>query len=209
VPVDEGAGSAAAGGGRHSGLPTEQSPEEVAAQVADGGPVATLEAWLLGVRELRQWPTPLGLMTDELRLACAQDYLLHLEHAGDASNRSAAQALANAQHPECPAFCEWLQGAIDVLFDGWPGLVAVGSRPRPVDLDHELVLLVLLVPYDNVNAPTTTVPGVGEVKVVRDPDPSSVHLGFLMRRTDEAPAGWLVAGWNGEQRPQPGWPPRF
>jgi hypothetical protein len=185
---------------------TEQSPEEIAAQIVDGGPVATLEAWLLGVRELRQWPIPLGLMTDELRLACAQDYLLNLEGAGHASDRSAAQALANAQHPEWPAFCQWLQEAIDVLFEGWPELVAVGSRPRPVDLDHELVLLV---PYEDVDGPATTVPGVGEVKVVHDPDPSSVRLGFLMRRAHEAPGGWLVAGWNGEQRPQPGWPPSF
>jgi hypothetical protein len=36
-----------------------QSPEETGAQVADGSAAATLDAWIIGVRELRQWPTPL------------------------------------------------------------------------------------------------------------------------------------------------------
>jgi hypothetical protein len=28
--------------------------------------------------------------------------------------------------------------------------------------------------------------------------------GLLMRRDQRAPAGWLVAGWNGDRHPQPG-----
>lgn len=185
-----------------------QCPEEMAAQVADGSAAAVLDAWIMGVRELRQWPTPLGLMTPELRLTCAQAYVVALEQAGGSADRAMAQPLADVQHPAWPEFCEWLQASIDEMFEGWPELLGVASRPRPVDLDHELVVLV---PYGDMQGPTSDVPGLGPVRMVEDVvSGSSVpQRGFLMRRDQQAPAGWLVAGWNGDRHPEPGWPPEF
>ncbi len=97
------------------------------------------------------------------------------------------------QHPAWRNFCEWLQGSLDEMFEGWPEMLGVASRPRPVDLDHELVVLV---PYGDMQGPTADVPGLGPVRMVEDvvAGSSVPQRGFLMRRDQQArrlAGGWL------------------
>jgi hypothetical protein len=101
-----------------------------------------------------------------------------------------ARPLADAQHPAWPEFCGWMQASIDGMFEGWPELLGVASRPRPVDLDHELVVLV---PYGDMQGPASDVPGLGTVRMVEDmvAGSSVPQRGSSFVATSERPpAGW-------------------
>ncbi|TFV72482.1 hypothetical protein E4P40_20445 [Blastococcus sp. CT_GayMR20] len=182
-------------------------PPEVAAMASDDGPIPTLTTWLLAVREDRRWDRAMELMTPELRLASAQRFVL-LDDDGTPGGRAAAEALAGLAAVEHPLFAEfgeiWLE-AMDESFAGWPAGIGFGSQPRPVDLDHELLIVV---PYSDVTGPTRSLGGGREATQLRGEAADIRQLGFLMRHAPDAPTGWLLAGWRYDQKPEPGWPPR-
>lgn len=186
----------------------QQTPEEIAAQASDDGPMPTLTAWLQAVRRVRVWGIALGLMTPELRLTCARAFVRATEELGNPTEEGAAEALAagDRAHPAYESFCASWQRLMDLGFAGWPERLAFGSRPRLVDLDHEILVVV---PYADVAGPVAQVAGVGEVKQLRSADPApDRQMGFLMRREPETPGGWLVAGWRHQRLPEVHWPTR-
>jgi hypothetical protein len=188
----------------------EQTPEEIAAHSAQGSAKNTAGEFVDTVRNLRDWPRAMRFMTLEFRLACAQRYVYEAQRQGRDVARSRADwlALGDTQDPDFASYCEHWLGLMDELFAGWTETVGYGSTPRLVDFDHEVLMLG---PYELMNVETRHVPGVGEAKVVRTPGEVAdiPQLAMLMRRAPEAIAGWQVAGLNGDQLPQPGWPPQF
>lgn len=187
--------------------PDDQVPAEVAAQASPQGPLPTLEAWLDAVRVDRRWDSAMALMTPELRLTCAQAFIHDAAAVGCSIESAAAAALAGCDYSD-PAFEDFSnawQYAMDKSFQGWPQAVGFGSQPRPVDLDHEVIIAW---PYEDVAGPSRHFDGYREAKRL-DGAPPARQMGFLVRRVPEAPSGWLVAGWNYDRQPRPGWPPRI
>lgn len=186
----------------------DQVPAEAFAQASVGGPLPTLDAWLSAVREWRRWERAMAVMTPELRLACAQAFICQAEDAHYPVERSDAARLAacDSSTPAVGAFCATWQDAMDDSFAGWPPVTGVGGQPRPVDLAHELLLVV---PYEAASGPTVRI-GARQARRMNDGASTGPrHKGFLLRRVPEEPGGWLVAGWNYDRQPQPGWPPQL
>jgi hypothetical protein len=101
---------------------------------------------------------------------------------------AAEMAELDSQHPLWGAFAEIeLRQLLAV-----PGMtianLGAASRPRPIDVDLELVILVR----------TGGQPLMFETEILL-----TDALPYLMRSTE---AGWVVAAY-GDRLPEPGWPP--
>jgi hypothetical protein len=131
-----------------------------------------------------------------LSLAGAQDWLWRNGSHPNVvrfDRDEAARALADGdeKHPLWRPFVDTQFQRMDQVWSDGLNFdeYGVGSRPRPIAPDYELVVFIH-----------------NEGKVIRfdKPTPVLAHQ-FLMHRTD---AGWLVAGFS-DRIPTPGWPPQL
>ncbi len=151
-------------------------------------------AWVRAVmidRDLRAaWP-----MTDPtLRLVLAQDWIWSFRHhpviGHDADWDRLAEGLA-ACPSEHPLWDRFAADTIELWQKIWRGFGSsewtVWDQPEVLGLDLEMVSFVA--PDD---------------EGVTKPSRSRFARRFALRHTDD---GWKVAGINGEQMFEPGWPP--
>lgn len=183
-----------------------QIPEEMAAAVGKGSPAETAQLWIQAVVDFRRWELASAFMTPELRLAVAQLFVGGsaedpVVSAYDRDELAAALGPPELTPRSAKAMVEhrlWDRFAtsiIDSLLEAWGGEFdvgrwGVGSRPRPVSPDHELVVFV----------------DTGG-KVVLSDKPITERRELLMRRgTVTGLTPWLVASLTAEPV-LPGWPP--
>lgn len=172
----------------------EQSAEELAAHYGPGGPVAAAFQWLELVLVAGDFRAAWERMDANLRLCRAQAWLWN-----------------NRTHPLF-APLDPLEQIAPLLVDGgppalWDDFAAVeleqlqaawmskyerelgaASRPRPIGVDLEIVVLI---PTDG------TVTRFETTTLVDD------ALEFIVRNVE---GRWLIAAY-GDQLPEPGWPP--
>lgn len=160
-----------------------------------GTPQAAALEWVAAVMD-RGDVGGAWLATDpKLRLVLAQDWVWNhrhdpaIGHQADWDEIASGLAQAPAVHDLWPRFAADLVSMWQRTWKGFSSETwSVRSEPEVLDLDLEVVTFV-------------------------EPGPTSEHPSgpafarrFAMRHT---PDGWLVAGVNGEQIFEPGWPPRM
>lgn len=173
----------------------EQTPEEVAAQV-DGLAAQCVVALLQGVAAGR-WDLCQGVMDGPLRLARAQAFLHGLDYEPGWRDEH-AQLLAN-QHHAHELWDLYEETELRLFTEaGFPDMLTwgVSSRPRPISVDLEVVVLV---------------DTGGEVLMVTEPTLMTAKA-FIVRFDPDL--GPLIASHNvkyGDSRdlPIPGWPPQL
>jgi hypothetical protein len=179
-----------------------QTPEEIAASVGDATAAEFVLAWADVVLNHRDWALAMQVATPELRLATAQQFVVE---AGQVElPRVAAwdrDALVNdlaMVNTGTPLWDVYAAAFLD-SFEAFRGIrLAVGTRQRPIDIDHERLVLI---DYDNSPHEARKVDGQ-EMKF-READQPIVGWPFVVRRMQD---GWLLASY-GEDLPRPGWPP--
>jgi hypothetical protein len=179
-----------------------QSPEEMAARIADGSAGEFVKAWADVVLNHRDWAPAMRVATPQLRLATAQQFVLGAPQVG--ISQVAAwdrDVLANelAEVDTANPFWDVYAAAFLGSFEAFRGTrLAVGTRQRPIDIDHARVVLI---DYDNSPHETRVVDGQ-ELKY-RPADQPVVGRPLVVRRVQDS---WLLASY-GEDLPRPGWPP--
>lgn len=178
----------------------EDPPPEVRAQAGAGGPIATLAMWLGATRVERDGALAMSLMTPDRRRGWAEDFV-EAAQRGVISEPGfqvlvghddvAALAAGDTRHLFYESFCSGYLAVMDVLLTGWPPELGFGSQPRPVDANHEVVLVGDA--------------GKGESRPTMN---ERAALGaFLMRHSPETATGWLVADWDLDGMERPWWRP--
>jgi hypothetical protein len=171
-----------------------QTREELHAHFGPGGPVAAIRHFLRLIHEAQDFPAAWRMMDDNLRLCRAQAWLWDNRNSPDVAvfdlaNAADAIAKIDSRHPlwgEFPATeLRQLLGVPDMTIAN----LGAASRPRPIDVDLELVIVMRTggepLMFDSETLLTDALP-------------------YLMRSTD---AGWVVAAY-GDRLPEPGWPPK-
>ncbi|MEW2506039.1 hypothetical protein AB0878_36870 [Amycolatopsis sp. NPDC047767] len=175
----------------------DQSPEEMAAALSDGSAGEFVAAWADVVLNHRDWTLAMQVATPELRLATVQLFLHSLGDIGlsNAERDAVAADLAsiNTSNPIWDDYAAALLGSFDERRQG--GRLGVGTLQRPVDIDHERIVLI---DYDNSPHEIRVVNGQ-EIKV-RPAEHELRGWPLLARRT---PTGWLLASY-GEELPEQG-----
>lgn len=174
-------------------LDDRQTPEEMAAHLGDEGPAPVAEAWLAAIYERGSWELALSLCTEHLRRRVAEDFVDDASPLGGQSLADAVAALSriDRSHPLWPSLSSTWLGWFGNIHDGTVNDLAFGSRPRPVDIDHEIVVVV---DYRSVDAPVEDLGAVGPGK---RPTPGTVPtlIEITLVRAPEAPGGWQVSAW--------------
>ncbi|MFP5319925.1 MAG: hypothetical protein ACLGI2_16740 [Acidimicrobiia bacterium] len=167
----------------------------MSAEPEPGTPQAAALEWVAAVMDRGDLDAAWLATDPTLRLVLAQDWVWNHRHDPAIGHQADWDEIA-AGLAESPDGHElWSRFATDLVAmwqRTWKGFGAeawtVRSEPEVLDLDLELVTFV-------------------------EPGPASDHPAgpafarrFAMRHT---PDGWLVAGVNGDQIFQPGWPPRM
>lgn len=170
----------------------EQTPEELAAHFAPGGPARVVDDWIRAVFLAGDMAAAWRLMDPIFRLVVAQAWLWANRtdlSVREASLEETASALSevDSTHPLWPSFAateldEFRELELD--FESW----GFASRPRPVAPDYELVYLVRT--------------GSTETVIIAEPTPVRIHP-FLVHH---AAGRWWMAGF-GPAPMEPGWPP--
>jgi hypothetical protein len=161
----------------------EQTPDELAAQYGEGGAVAAVWTFLEMVTA-RNWEGVWSALDQPLGLSMVQHWLW--ENHGDA----ARDHLETVTVTDWPAFRD---AYFKPRFAGMASIdltqIGAASRPRPIGIDLELVLMVR-----------------NEGEPVQFEEPTLVEaLAFVMHHTGD---GWRVAALR-DRLPEPGWPPTF
>lgn len=159
-------------------------------------------AWVDVVLNEGDWSTAMRASTPELRLACAQHWVLAAQRARvsvvagwDRDDLARALAAPDETNPCWPTYAHDRVNS----FSHFRGInFGAGSRPRPVDLDHERVVLIDL--DDNSHGRRTI---GGRDLAYRDEGQQIVGWPLLARRSRGT---WIVASY-GYDLPVPGWPP--
>lgn len=181
-----------------------QSPEEVAAQAGAGSVGQFVLAWLNTILEERDWATAMRHSTPELRLARAQAWVFKAQSTGEVAGFSVHRvadelAAANEEHPLWSTFADAELRGFDQAWGDVREHLAIGTRPRPLDPDHEVVVVA-----DYRTVPSQELDHGGfEGKLVTRADIRAWPM--VVRHQG---GQYLMASHNGPERmPQPGWPP--
>ncbi|SFW11524.1 hypothetical protein [Amycolatopsis australiensis] len=180
-----------------------QSAAEVAAGRGEGTAAEFVNAWVNVVLDDRNWALAMGVSTSELRLATAQHFIVRAQQLGvlevpdDGRDEVAADlASVDTDHPLWNFYATYFLDSFD---DVRGRQLAHSTRPRPIDVEHEGVLLI---DYASSPGELMTVDGQ-EMKQLRAEHPPQPQWPLVARRVSH---GWLLASFR-EQLPQPGWPP--
>lgn len=154
-----------------------------------GAPAAALR-WLTFILVDENIQAAWAMTDADLRLAICQQMLHTNEHFTPQQRRALAAEFAR-EEPQGEKWSDFAPALLRRLTAayGQIDLQTWGTmRPRPVDPEHELVVLA---------------PAPGGGRVIQ-PDEQFVGAGLLLRWD----GCWLIAG-LGDCRPTPGWPPDF
>ncbi|WIV59125.1 hypothetical protein [Amycolatopsis nalaikhensis] len=180
-----------------------QSAAEIAASRGEGTATEFVCAWVDVVLNHRDWALAMGASTPELRLATAQHFIVQAQHLKaldipDTIRDELAAELAaiDTSHALWNAYAT---ASLDSFDDVRGKHLAHSTRPRPIDIEHEGVLLI---EYDTSSVTPMTVDGQ-ELKQVRTEEPPELQWPLVARRVSGL---WLLASFRGEL-PRPGWPP--
>jgi hypothetical protein len=174
-----------------------QSADEIEAHFADGGPLVAARRWLTTVVTVRDLDAAWLDVDPEFRLLLARRWLWASREDGEVAAYDldeAALGLAEEYpvHDLWPAFSETI---LDDLGSSWPLLdldsLAAASRPRPIAIGYELVVLAAAGPQ-------------GSIVNLEEPTPLEETLELLMHHADDR---WLVSGIGSDELPAAGWPP--
>ena len=160
-----------------------------------GTPQEAAVAWVAAVMDRGDLATAWVATDPTLRLVLAQDWVWNhrhdpaIGHQADWDEIASGLAGGPDQHPLWTRFAEdllsmWTRAWKDFGTDAWD----VRDEPEILDLDLEMVTFVERGP------------------AAEHPAGPAFARRFAMRHTSE---GWLVAGVNGDQLFEPGWPPRM
>lgn len=168
-----------------------QTVEEIQAHFE--GPVATVFAWVEAVAA-GDWRAVWRLSDDSFRLVRAQAWLWNNRHHAEIDGEDLDQLAAGlaVEDPEgelWEVFARLELAQFQAAWADWD-LTNLGaaSRPRPVGLDYEVVLLMRA--------------GADPI-LITAPTPVTA-LRFLTHLVNER---WLVANAGSDERLEPGWPP--
>ena len=173
-----------------------QTPAEIAAQLADDGPVMTAFRWLEMVIHEDDFRAIWRGLDADFRLVIAQAWLWanrdHPDVVGyDLEGAGHVLASIDEQHDLRDAFASAQLGEFRAAWTFVDTTMLGGaSRPRIVAPDYEAVIL----------APTEGVPIYADT-----PTEIADALRFLMHCSH---GRWLVAGFQTDDIPNPTWPPR-
>lgn len=175
-----------------------QSPEEIAAHI--DGVVSVAWDWICAVRGRSDWRNAWRISDDNFRLCRSQAWLWSNQgspHVDANSLERLARSLArrDSNHRLWADLAKSELKSHQELWDSFWGpwdesRWGAASRPRPVTLDYELVLLAQ---------------EGDEVKWYTKPT-EILSIPFLMHRER---GEWRVANAGAEEAPIPGWPPYF
>lgn len=168
-----------------------QTPEEVRAHFE--GPVAVAFAWVEALAA-GDWGAVWRLSDDEFRLVRVQAWLWSNRDHPVIAGSDLDQLAAGLAVPE-PTVALWpdfAQLEVQRFRQSWAAWdlsnLGAASRPRPVGLDYELILLM------RAGAEPILITETTEVEALR----------FLVHLVNDR---WLVANAGSEERLEPGWPP--
>lgn len=168
--------------------------EELDSHYGSTGPVEAARQWLTLVLAEADYEGAWTLTDPVLRLARAQAWIYNNHrHEDVASEDRDGLAVALAQSPSThPLWISFAQTELQQMNRAWAAYsldrLGAWSRPRPMDLDHEVVIFS---PSDVSNLVTEPTLAQG--------------IALVMHFTE---GGWLVAA-LGDRLPVPGWPPQF
>lgn len=187
-----------------------QTPEELAAHYGPDGPVAAASDWLAAVLADGDYAAAWALMSDDLRLARAQAWLWNNREffqraAEDLDEQADMLAAVPSEHPYWDEFAEIETGTFIEAFplDEYAN-VGISSKPRPLAPGLELVLYIPMSEAQAVEGATPLDGGGVIVGGTEDGMPMKTFAQIVVEHDGDR---WIVASHNGEQMPQPGWPP--
>lgn len=172
----------------------EQTPEELEAYYAPGGAPDTCFQFLDAIFVRGSYDLAWSMMDENQRLCRAQAWLWNNRSFPDIAPHldGLAAWLLDGPHPGEEIWTSFsaieLQGIVDAWGDKYARGLGAASRPRPIGVDLELVVL----------APTD-----GESFQVSGPTLLSDALVWTVRHTCD---GCRIAAWH-DRLPVPGWPP--
>ena len=186
----------------------QQTPEEAEAQAGDGSVGQFVMLWVSAILDSGAWALAMATSTPELRLARAQAWVMNAQRTGQADgfDRDALAASLAAVDESHALWSDYAAAEVQGFREVWGDVgnhLAVGSRPRPLDPDHELVLVVdyRTVPNDE------QAHGEHVAKVVDSPTEVAAFP-FVVRHYEGG--RFLIASHNGpDNMPAPGWPPQL
>lgn len=187
-----------------------QTPAELAAHYGPDGPVAAASDWLDAVVVDNDYAAAWELMTADLRLARSQAWLWNnrefFERAAEDLNEQASMlAAAPSTHAHWAEFAEIELGMFVSAFPpGDYANVGISSKPRPLSPGLELVLFIDMADAEALDGAT---PLDGGGIVVGGTDSGMPVTTFAQVVVAHDGHKWAVASHNGEQIPEPGWPP--
>lgn len=168
----------------------------IAQHLAPDGPVAFTYWWLHSVIVQRDYLAAWQRCTFEFRLARAQAWIYNNATWPDIAERQRDELAAELVAAETLdlMWAAFARTELDQMHEAWSSYAAGGwgaaTRPRPIDLDHEVVLLLDTAGEEVVFEQETL---LTDAKV------------FTVRSTL---GGWQMAAF-GDRLPVPGWPPTF
>lgn len=186
----------------------QQTPEEAEAQAGDGSVGQFVMLWVSAILDSGAWALAMATSTPELRLARAQAWVMNAQRTGQADgfDRDALAASLAAVDESHALWSDYAAAEVQGFREVWGDVgnhLAVGSRPRPLDPDHELVLVV-----DYRTVPNDEQAHGDHVAKVVDSPTEIAAFPFVVRHYEGG--RFLIASHNGpDNMPAPGWPPQL